>query len=66
VVSKLGELTAISQDLEPDLILLTETWCNESVSNASLALENYRLETDLRRDRSDAKNGIGGGLLVYA
>jgi hypothetical protein len=66
VVSKLGELTAISQDLEPGLILLTETWCNESMSNASLALENYRLETDLRRDRSDAKNGIGGGLLVYA
>jgi hypothetical protein len=47
------------------LILLTETWCNGSISNAQLALENYRLETDLRRDRADTNNGIGGGLLVY-
>jgi hypothetical protein len=47
------------------LILLTETWCNGSISNAQLALENYRLETDLRRDRADTSNGIGGGLLVY-
>jgi len=52
--------------LEPDLILLTETWCNENVTDASLAIENYRLETDLRRDRNDTNNGIGGGLLVYA
>lgn len=51
--------------MEPDIILLTETWCNETVSNASLAIDNYRLETDLRRDRSDTTNGIGGGLLVY-
>jgi hypothetical protein len=66
VVSKLGELTAISQDLQPDLILLTETWCNSSISDATLAIENYRLETDLRKDRADTSNGIGGGLLVYA
>jgi len=50
----------------PDIILLTETWCNPSTSDASLALMGYKLETELRRDRTDTANGIGGGLLVYA
>jgi len=64
--SKLDELKVISQDLNPDIILLTEAWCNGTVQNASLTIENYKLETELRRDRSDTANGIGGGLLVYS
>ena len=66
IASKLGELAATAKDLQPDLILLCETWCNDTVSNASLSIDDYRLETDLRCDRTDTKNGIGGGLLVYA
>jgi hypothetical protein len=66
IVGKIGELTAVVQDIEPDLILLTETWCNSTIPDAFLTLEGYRLETDLRRDRTDTRNGIGGGLLVYA
>jgi hypothetical protein len=66
VNSKLGELAAVAQESEPDIILLTETWCNDSTTNASLALEKYNLECDLRRDRSDTTAGIGGGLLVYS
>ncbi len=58
-------MKVITQELEPDVILLTETWCNDSVSNASLSLENYKLETELRKDRCDTANGVGGGLLVY-
>ena len=49
----------------PDIILLAETWCNASISDASLTLPGYQLETDLRKDRADTANGIGGGLLVY-
>jgi hypothetical protein len=64
--SKLDELKVIAQDLNPDIILLTEAWCNSTVQNASLAIENYKLETELRKDRSDTANGIGGGLLVYS
>ena len=30
-----------------------------------LNVENYFIEDDLRIDRSDTRNGIGGGLLVY-
>jgi hypothetical protein len=62
----LNELKVTSQDLNPDIIILTETWCNGTVENATLEIENYKIETDLRRDRSDTANGIGGGLLVYS
>ena len=30
-----------------------------------LRIPGYELQTDLRRDREDTRNGIGGGLLVY-
>ena len=33
---------------------------------ASLNINGYELLMDLRRDRSDTANGIGGGLIVYA
>ena len=52
--------------MDPDIILLTETWCNESVPDAALSMNKYVLESDMRRDRTDTTNGIGGGLLVYA
>jgi len=64
--SKIDELKVISQDLDPDIILLTATWCNSTIENAALTIENYKLETDLRKERCDTANGIGGGLLVYA
>ena len=31
-----------------------------------LKIPGYELQTDLRRDREDTRNGVGGGLLVYA
>jgi hypothetical protein len=64
--SKLNELKVTSQDLNPDIIILTETWCNVTVENATLEIENYKIETDLRIDRCDTAYGIGGGLLVYS
>ena len=48
------------------MILLCETWCNTSTNIASLNIHGYELLTDLRRDRNDTANGIGGGLIVYA
>ena len=64
--SKVPELEAVSTDLKPDVILLCETWCNTSTNIASLNIHGYELLTDLRRDRHDTANGIGGGLIVYA
>ena len=65
VFSKINELAVQAVDQCPDIILLTETWCNASTSNATLAIPGYQLETELRTDRIDTANGIGGGLLVY-
>jgi hypothetical protein len=58
--------TTSSAESKPDLILVTESWCNINVTNAYLKVPGYELQPDLRIDRSDTANGIGGGLLVYA
>jgi len=55
----------LAADSKPDIILVTETWCNSNVSNAYLNIPGYQIQPDLRSDRKDTANGIGGGLLVY-
>jgi hypothetical protein len=52
--------------MKPDLILLTETWCNTTIDNATLTIPGYNLEAELRRDREDTGQGVGRGLIVYA
>jgi hypothetical protein len=47
IASKLDELTCTANDLQPDLIFITESWCNENVTNAFLAIPGYELATDL-------------------
>jgi len=66
IQSKILELEAVALDLKPDLILLCETWCNNNIDNAALQLSGYDLNPELRCDRADTANGIGGGLLVYS
>ena len=66
ILSKLQDIEVLSDQEKPDLILLTETWCNDRVSNCNLNICNYELIKELRRDRTDTRDGIGGGLLVYA
>ena len=51
--------------MKPDLILVTESWCNNSITDAFLAIDGYDLQPDLRLDRGDTGGGRGGGLLVY-
>jgi hypothetical protein len=45
--------------------LVTESWCNGNVTSAYLSVPGYDLQPELRKDRADTANGIGGGLLVY-
>jgi hypothetical protein len=61
----LDELEVTVAEDQPDVILLTEMWCNTEMNNAELQLDRYQLEVDCRKDRCDTTNGIGGGLLVY-
>jgi hypothetical protein len=65
IVNKVNELGAVVAELDPDLILLTETWCNNSITNAYLSIKGYEIQQDLRKDRSDTTDGRGGGILVY-
>ena len=50
IQSKINELEAHVADLDPKIILLTETWCNQSIPDAALSINNYVLETDMRKD----------------
>ena len=50
---------------KPDIVLVTESWCNNGITNAYLGIEGYEIQPDLRRDRIDTDQGRGGGLLVY-
>ena len=65
VISKINELKITVCDLQPDIVLITESWCNKNINNSVIKLCGYELCTELRRDRTDTTNGIGGGLLVY-
>lgn len=66
IASKIGELGAIANTVKPDLILLTESWCNKDTTDAMLNVPGYELKSELRKDRADTAHSIGGGLLVYA
>ena len=66
LVNKLNDLAILINDQNPDLVLITETWCNDVITNAMLNIPGYNIEPDLRIDRQDTLNGIGGGLIVYA
>ena len=46
--------------------MITESWCNSEINDNVLKVCGYELNSDLRKDRCDTNNGIGGGLLVYA
>ena len=64
LISKIDELNALASEMKPDFIMLTETWCNSTIDNALLTMPGYGLE--IRKDRMDTAQGIGGGLIVYA
>ena len=66
LLNKINDLCILINDEDPDLILITETWCNDVITNAMLNIPGYSIEPDLRVDRTDTLNGIGGGLIVYA
>jgi hypothetical protein len=66
LVGKVNELSCVASDINPDIILVTESWCNESISDAYLSIQGYELKSEQRLDRSDTGAGRGGGLIVYA
>ena len=64
MISKIDELRATAIDLNADIIAITETWMNDTISNPFLNIPSYKLV--VRRDRMDTKDGRGGSILAYA
>ena len=60
-MNKLQWLEITMEALDPDVIGITESWCNDRVLEAELAMDGYDLF------RSDRGGGLrGGGVLLYA
>ena len=62
ITNKFDEFYALVEDVKPSIIGVTETWLNDSYSDAEFAIPNYIL---YRQDRADTVRGIGGGVLLY-
>ena len=68
ICNKKNELELVVYDNEPDLVLITETWCHKDrldITDAFLKIDGYEIVSELRRDRNDTVLGRGGGILVY-
>ena len=63
LVNKVNELRIITAINNPDIIIITETWTNDSISNDFLGINGYELIE--RKDRNDTLMGRGGGICVY-
>lgn len=57
VVNKIDELSCVVSEVKPDIVLITESWCNDNISDAYLGLEGFELQTELRQDRADTGRG---------
>jgi hypothetical protein len=66
LVGKVNELSCMACDINPDIILVTETWCNVGITDACRSLQGYELKSELRLDKRDTSARRGGGLVVYA
>ena len=64
ITAKIDELKATAIDLDPDIMAITESWTNSSISDPFLSIPGYRLIA--RKDRADTTCGRGGGILMYA
>ncbi len=56
----MNELSCVAGALNPDIIMITESWCNSDVVDAFLSIDGYDLQPDLRADREDTAQGRGG------
>ena len=63
LVKKIDELRVIGSINSPDIIVITEAWTNESISDEYLSIKGYDIID--RKDRNDTDKGRGGGIVVY-
>ena len=63
LVNKINEMRAVVTINKPDILIVTETWTNDSISNEYLLISGYDIIE--RKDRNDTDKGRGGGILMY-
>ena len=61
IMNKRAELQATIDELKPEIIGITESWCNKTIVDAEIAIEGYSM---FRLDK-DTPTGIGGGIILY-
>ena len=64
IIRKIEELKCYLVEKNPDMVMITEAWTNDSISDDFLTIKGYELVA--REDRKDTGAGRGGGILVYA
>jgi Endonuclease-reverse transcriptase len=62
LVNKRDELELIAEQEDYSIIGITETWLTDSIENAEIELEGYKM---LRKDRVSPIKTRGGGVLFY-
>ena len=62
IVNKMSELELLITDEQPDILGISETWLNSSISESELNFEGY---TVFRKDRDDVVKHRGGGVALY-
>ena len=60
IVNKMGELRLMVEDVEPDIIGITETWTRPDMGNAELSLKGYKM---FRKDK-EVRRGDGVALYI--
>ena len=62
IVNKRKELELYLNEKSVDVMGISETWLNESISYSEMSIEGYTL---LRRDRNEVNKKRGGGVALY-
>ena len=54
IVNKIAHLRRLVSKNKPDIVLVTESWCNHNVSNDSILIDGYHMA---RNDRMAQRGG---------
>lgn len=58
-MNKIDEIKCYVKEMQPHVLMITETWAGDKIQDVELKLEGY--ETF----RNDRKHARGGGCLIY-
>ena len=63
--NKVDQLSIYAFEYKPDIIVITEAWTNDNITNAMLNINGYYIDPDLRIDKINSRTGVGAGIVIY-